>query len=525
MSPEKYIKIKLKLKSISPVFIGSDDTKKLSPYSDYVQDDNTIKIIDQNKLNELLTKNENLVDEYIKGISSFDESKTRSKFDLKRFIKNKLKIQIDDIKKEVYCVSGETGKTIIYRFINSSGRYFIPGSSLKGAIRTALYYYWLKSNKEGKDFLIKLADEVYSLFSQKQELEKKKINNQLNEIDQKKYNKLKRPTSIKEELSKIFNETNLFGKNEASDARNLKISDSDFIGKVNFSVLKSIRFNLGNANSGIPVWNIVMNQGSESEFEFSIYNSFDNKFFSSFFDNKYSFLFKIMNEFSKDIINNEINVFSNFNNKEIKNKLNSSIEFYKKLLKLIEKSKNEYCIFRLGAGKTYYDNSIGLLLVNNVNLNDEKYNDIFNKFKNLLGIGKSSKYSKSLTTFPITRNFYEIGGHLYPPGWIILGKEIEKIQILDSLYNMMKETNDSMSNNLNKTQVSNIEYILAEIITDEEKPPKVKILEGNHKDKITILPGVRLETFELSKGKKIYVKLHLDKKKNLEKAEFYKVEE
>ena len=61
--------------------------------------------------------------------------------------------------------------------------------------------------------------------------------------------------------------------------------------------------------------------------------------------------------------------------------------------------------------------------------------------------------------------------------------------------------------------------VKAEIIDNVTKPPRVKILEGKHAHRETILPGVQLQNLGLSIGSIIYVSI-LEQKGKLVKAEY-----
>lgn len=509
--------MKLHLKTLTPVFIGSNDSKKLSPYSDYVQVDNKIKIIDNEKLSALLSKDLNIVDEYVDGVMEMEESKTRSKFDLESFINNKLKIDIDEILKEEYDVIGNTGKSVINTFIDSSGRYFIPGSSLKGAFRTALYYYWLEIDENGKSSLKKFTD---LLIKRKKLEDGKNEGKKLNELEFAEFKNLSNDYNFNKEVKKVFDETLLFGKNEDSDSKYIRFSDSLFIEKNNFSVLNSSRTYLVNEDDDMPIWNIALMKDSSTQFEFSILEKFKNNFLNNISLNSINHIYEIINNFSLGVINYEIAIIEGLKNDALKTKLSGVKKYYENLRDIINKSNNNFCILRLGAGKTYYDNSIGLLILKLSN-DGEDIKDIFDILRKYYKIGKVSNASID-KIFPITRSFYNIDGALYPPGWVAIGNEknisnitfdIEKTVIVNY------ENKDTEKPEVKKAEIKK-NYLIAEIIDAKSVPPKIKIIEGDDKDKETIMPKVNLENLGLTEKSVVYVVIEKDKRKNIIKAEY-----
>lgn len=515
--------MKLQLKTITPVFIGSNDTKKLSPYSDYVQTDDKIKIIDNDKFSDLLSRDLKLVDNYVENVKEMDKSNTQSIFSLGDFVKNKLKTDVDEILKEEYKVIGNTGKTIISRFTESSGRYFIPGSTLKGAFRTALYYFWLEKDISGKDSLNRFVKELIKIFEEKGKLlEKKNAGTRLDDTEFKRLNYLSKSSNVTKETKNVFDETLLFGRNEESDSKNIRFSDSTFIDKEYFIVLNSSRLNFGNAKDEMPIWNISLYKDVYSEFELNIVGKFNNPFLGKLKTESLNYIYQIINNFSKSLIKYEIENIEEIKDEALINKLSGIKKYYEYLLDIIVKSDNKFCILRLGAGKTYYDNSIGLLFINFAKDN-EKNQNLFKIYRDLFEIGKKSKYSFKNDIFPITRSFYNIDGALYPPGWVAIGNKenISNITFdIDRTISEVNESIDTVKPEESKTLIKK-NYLKAEIVDSKSVPAKVKILEGEFKDKVTILPKVTLSNLELTEKSIVLVELEKDKKtKKLIKAEY-----
>lgn len=118
--------IPLKLRVITPVHIGGAQEKHLVKNIDFIQRDKKIYILNHNKLAETLP-----VHEFANAIAQNN---------LRNFLENR-KVNIAEFAKHIFnAPSGEIGQDIRTQIKNSlSGKPIIPGSSLKGAIRSMIY--------------------------------------------------------------------------------------------------------------------------------------------------------------------------------------------------------------------------------------------------------------------------------------------------------------------------------------------------------------------------------------------------
>lgn len=135
---------------ITPVSIGNGN--QLSPYKDYFIKDGLIHYIYTEKLGIHLVKNEELMDEYVEGVANMNGN--RSKFDLLQFIEDKLDLRSSEITRNtLYFYGDPSSKLPINAFIKSPNHQpYIPGSSLKGAIKTALVYTDLEKTPKGENW-------------------------------------------------------------------------------------------------------------------------------------------------------------------------------------------------------------------------------------------------------------------------------------------------------------------------------------------------------------------------------------
>ncbi len=513
MISEKYMLEKLYLKTITPIFIGQNQANDLSPYSDYVQIGNELIYIDERKFEEALFSKEGLIDKYVIAIrQKIDKSRTRSEFELKSFILNnfedvykfvKIKVPVDqDIKHQT-----------IKRFINSSGRPFIPGSSIKGAIRTAIIYDWLNSAENGKKVVIELINRINELYDEKNKLLEKAKYEALTDVEEKRLKDLTKKRKNEEEVDKIYNEKKIFGdlKPFGYDARNIKITDSDPFTLNDISVLKLQRVKLKDGTGVSPIPCETLNPNLEGIFRVKIEKNFNHNELKKFNSYTIGDVFKIINKFSLDSIEYELSSFD-------ESKFSESIDFYKKLKELIINSSNNFAILRLGAGKTYFDNSIGLAIY-------KTNKDSFKKFRELLELGKNPSSGRlAIGRFPTTRTLIE--ATKIPIGWIAISNNREMLKNLKIYETKLITINQPAQSpatkpweegGTNKPRPAN--SIIAEIVDENSKPPKVKILEGKYVDEITILPQINIKNLGLTIGSKVYVILHFQKDK-IQKAEY-----
>ncbi|HQI41153.1 MAG: type III-A CRISPR-associated RAMP protein Csm5 [Ignavibacteriales bacterium UTCHB2] len=527
MKSEKYLSEIIKFKTLTPIFIAQNQANDLSPYSDFVQEENQIIYLDEQKFEKALFSKQGLLDEYVKSIrNKIDKSKTQSTFDLKSFLEKNFDTVNDFIKFKVP-VDQDLKHQKIKRFINTSGRPYIPGSTIKGALRTAIIYNWLMNSDSGKKVINSLISKVQEIFNKIEKLDQEKKNSQITKDKIKSIDKglknLRSRKNIDKELNNIYDEQKLFGKIDKEnksglDSRFIQVTDSEPFKMENISVLKLQRIKLRDNFEVSPLPSETLNPNIINTFTLKLEKSFIQPELTVFNSLDIKNIFKVLNEFSLASIIYELESFNSFHNIEIKNDKGNKtdysniIEFYNELKTIIEQNRNEFCVLRLGSGKTYFDNSIGLVLY-------KSNKEAFKQYRSLLELGKNPQTKKLVEgRFPTTRTIVE--ATKLPIGWIALSNDGDLLNF--ELYKTKIKKNESISfqpKTSTSTPIPNKDFIIAEIINDKSKPPRVKIIEGDYTGKETILSGVRLEGFGLKNGSKVYVQL-LVEKKNLIKADY-----
>ncbi|HHT23206.1 MAG TPA: type III-A CRISPR-associated RAMP protein Csm5 [Bacteroidales bacterium] len=171
---------KLNLKVLSPLAIN--DGNELSPLSDYFVDNKKVHYIDPEKFLNLLANDNHLSGKY-KDIALCDYSKIKD--NSLDFIKSIIEDeqQLKNITKE-YAVNynGAKSKLInLKTIIKINDSPYIPGSSLKGAIKNALFFYWLSCTEEGKEKFDAFVKRISKL--SEDELKKKTINDAFQPVE------------------------------------------------------------------------------------------------------------------------------------------------------------------------------------------------------------------------------------------------------------------------------------------------------------------------------------------------------
>lgn len=342
---------KITMTGLSPVHIGSGST-----YSqlDYISKQNKIYILDFNKILEEipaesiddLTKD--IIENFNKNIwkGNVEEFLSKYNIDWKKFIEKE------------YDLIGKIGKNEINQFIKTGDNIYIPGSSIKGAIRTAILFHILKTHPDKRDQI---------------------LNNILSYFDDQ---------SIKP-LIQSDGKTDLL--------RALIISDSILNNEDKFvKVVQTSVYHLRDKKFTIPIFYEVLDKGFTSMNNIKInYKLIDsNTLVTRYFNLNKEEIIKAINAFSKEIIDYELNVFKNQYNPH----LSGIINFYEDLKNQIDALKDDDCILRLGQGSSVLGITLFLNFYHNRNvINKYKGLEIFNfnipdRNNRNFGIARQGKY-------------------------------------------------------------------------------------------------------------------------------------
>ena len=367
------------LTTLSPLFIGAGDEAQWSPSTDLIQTGSHLILIDSGKLQNALQKHPEKVDTFVSGIrQGFDNN--RSAFSLERFIRTDLHLDPQDLASRTLTIEGAVGRNHVRRFIATAGRPFVPGSSIKGALRTAVVLDWLQHNPQGKAFL----SQITSLVENRNRYELERLN----------------PDEA------------CFGTIASDPLRYLLVSDTGCIDKNVLSVSEVKRVSIkppqnsrNGQRSDIPQWSETIPPITTLSCTISIRKPIHNTGFPFIDSQSLPQLLSIVNRQSLDIINREIAQLED----------NSTPRAFAGFLQFYERLEQQHlgeheALARIGSGKTWFDNSIGLALDNEVF--DPKEN-LFGAFLKMLRLGGDP--------FPSTRSAVVKNGQpSLPLGWVKL---------------------------------------------------------------------------------------------------------
>ena len=370
-----------KITTLTPVSIGDGNT--LSAFADYVLEKGKIHYINQQAIRDKMGKSPELIDFYVEGMIRGKSNMTNT-FDLKNFIFNRLKLTLQQA--ALYSIEAKnvSGKKEFYTVVKNAGQSpYIPGSTLKGAIKTALLYDWLIDAKNDwcENYL-------------------ENLNNKEERV------------RLEAQLMTEF------------DKFELGVSDSSLL---EFDTLQAIdikRLNIKKGTLDIPQTREAVKENIACECEIrNVRKLIAEKADGTKVYKNYSWeeLCRIINTFSRHSSDAEWTILSE-TGKKIDDDIYFSLEdFYEDVEKKTESSTTAY--LRLGTGKGFYFNSIALALYD---CDGTENKGQFLKFLKTCGYGKIYKpqkrqveeYDLNPDEFPITR-FVEIT-ETKPLGWIQL---------------------------------------------------------------------------------------------------------
>jgi CRISPR-associated protein Csm5 len=385
---DKLLNKTVQLTVLSPLFIGAGKEAILSPYTDFVQDDRQLVYLDERKFQDALAEKSDLIDELVQEIKNgFDNN--RSDFSLSEFISTRLNLLVSDVERCRLPIDGDIGKKPVRSFIATAGRPFIPGSTIKGAMRTAVTVHWLQNRRGGKRQF-------------------EKIKNLVAEGDWKTIKKINIEQLCMTALS--------LDPVVSSDAfRYLRVSDSDAISHSVLHVSEVERVSTVTISddypieqqTSIPQWSETMPPGTNTNFSIALLQSQEITGFKFIETQSVQELFSILNAFSKDACLHELKVFDNCSNN-----FEGFKDFYANLERQIASLGSTEAIVRIGAGKTWFDNSIGLA----IDQDDFGPEFLFGAYLKLLKLGNQP--------FPSTRSAVMKNGQpALPLGWVKLSVE------------------------------------------------------------------------------------------------------
>lgn len=405
----------LEIETITPVSIGNNQPD--SSFAVYFYDNDNLHYLDFQKLKDFNISTSQ-IDKFIESINQEIEN---NKVDFKLLFEEVFQLPISTIfNKSVLAKELEAGKIrVLKEIIKTNDNAYISGSSLKGAIKGSLFtHYIIKNNGIAT---VKNSDNnnekilITELLLDKEISEKNK-KNKLNEC-------------IKD-LDKQFFGQNISSKKATSSRKNIKswsarfkIEDSTSV--ENWQVVELSRIRLSNGENEIPYLSEVIPNGVKlcSVLSFDTKNCENTNLGNCKVIHSSENLIELLR-----IVHNTHIMFL----KDEKNKLealehNNLQDYLNWIDKLLAYDGQNEFLLRIGSGKTWFQNSIGLALQK---LNISSYE----QFLKLYMLDDLDSYNR----FPSTRALTSVS-HT-PMGWVkVRVKNFEKAaQVPDDIKKLLR---------------------------------------------------------------------------------------
>ncbi len=397
-------KYSINIETITPVAIGCGEI--LSPLSDYWIEGHTNDqyacILDKKKWEAKLSGDSGkFIDSYLNKMNEAEKDKQKKNQFLADFIRNEFKAAPKDFTSGTPIkILGKGNAVQLNRCIQENNQLLMPGSSLKGAIKSAILYKCL--SKSDQKEIIK---EIVRLLNDRQVTHK----------DTKERRKVEK---LIEQLITSCLESE--SREERKDFSVLRVQDAYYSTAVNPIWVHCKRFRLRSDDAKdkrtIPVFVEAIppgcSTGSSMFFEENSIVQNTNTYLKKYFnDDKgiYQLLADI-NQYAKDNISYEKDaVYLKDSNKHYLNELD-------KLEDKISEAGNNTCYLPIGFGKFNFYQSIGLALydywIPDIEKEDKReYKYAFQNYLALYNIGK-----KGQKHMPVTRLLTE--RKQQPLGWI-----------------------------------------------------------------------------------------------------------
>lgn len=414
MKTELGYKYNLEIEVLTPVSIGSDSGSTLSPLSDYWTYDNTAYMVDHKKLEQaLIEAGPDILSRYIALIN--DASSVNKNNFLYHFIKKELKDEPKNYISKTIPIVGKGNAVEIRTCIQERGQFLIPGSTIKGAVKSAMLYNWLMRNEHEDDMIDLLNDLEFLYDDSEKNLSKEEVKEEERRIK----------TFIDDFLYRFLEKMN---KKKRPNFSLLKVTDA-YLEKASPAWIHTLRYPLKykkdktgkrikeEEKTNIPVFLEAIQAGGTSSFSVDFEETVKIK-------NNNPHLTKYFNENGMDELFKDINRYSIANLEyeqscvERRNELSNYLKELESLKNYVSQAGKNTAFIPLGFGKTNFYQSIGLALYNWINIlkedgDEDVLNFAFESYLRLFKIGKEGQ--KQL---PTTRTLITVNQQ--PLGWVKL---------------------------------------------------------------------------------------------------------
>lgn len=404
---------RFRLRTVTPVSIGADEADALSPYADYVlsPDGRQVYYLDQRQVEKAVLQ-AGLLDEYVTSIGNRMDN-NRSDFDLDQFLRNRLRLDPKSVARLVAPNHGlsRSNRLNLTAIVKDAGRPYLPGSSLKGSFRTAMLYDWLAKTKAGEPELKRYAEALPDLDRAAAEVSRlKKVFKQqrlFREFDQAK-------RTLAEVERRFFQEENLFGKlNDGPLARFIRVTDSSFASERALGVYATRRIRLQpnpkvqGRERDIPTPREAVAAGTVLEFGVDVpKKGLADHPLAYWAEKSTAEILTLLAQFSAACVENELYEIRQADNRNFQKDIEALEDFYADLQ---NRAANGAVFLRLGFGKTVYDNSLALTLLNGFDDTKDGEDAFLDYRRGMWGVHRDRR------NYPVTRTVTAEGK---PLGWV-----------------------------------------------------------------------------------------------------------
>ena len=332
-------------------------------------------------------------------------NKSKSDF-LYQFIEKTLKDDPENFISETFNVEGKGDATELKTCIKEKGILLIPGSTMKGAIKSAMLYNWLMQDKQEK-IIAKILNDLKLLY---------------NSADNESRKEIKKEKSISTKIANLLDQfLEKMDKDNRLNFSLFKIEDAYFENEIPIWI-HTLRYplkykeNKEEEKKEIPIFLEAIQKGAKSSFSIEFEsNQADCNLTEYFKDSGIYTLVKHINRYSKENLQYEQTCVQR------KNELVGYLNELYSLEEQIDQSDENAAFIPVGFGKTNFYQSIGLALWNWINRlkkdEDDYLKNAFENYLRLFKIGRKidNTWQKQM---PLTRILSEYNQQ--PLGWIKL---------------------------------------------------------------------------------------------------------
>ncbi len=303
---------------LTPVHIGNGHS--ITSIGEYVSSKNSIRIINQEKLNKLLNS-KGLYDDYLKHILSEQQNANIWNYFVEQGIENDIAYD-NEYRFNAPDDHNPENNSLLELHIKTAGKKYLPGSTIKGTVRNSIFAYCISEDYKLKEKLENIINSANSLW---------KIKERINDIE-------------KRLLDSLF--------------KNIRPEDTGSIDEENTIVEVSGRQHLFGTNTeGLGTLKECIAENTEINTVLTIKHDEEKlpaQYLSFFSDDNTIGLFNAINNVTLKYIEFEISLLKESTDGIAK----VLLEFLYNMQTEIKRLKNNECVLRMGKGKTYFFQTI-----------------------------------------------------------------------------------------------------------------------------------------------------------------------